>query len=163
MVVPGLYGYVSATKWLTDIEVSRFADFKAYWTTRDYDAKAPIKFSSRIDVPKSFQTFPKDKVRVGGVAWAQTVGIERVEVKVDDGDWQEATLATQDTVETWRQWSWQWDDATEGTHSSRFAPPTRTARPRPPIGHASARTVRPAGTASSSASSSREHTQPKEK
>jgi DMSO/TMAO reductase YedYZ molybdopterin-dependent catalytic subunit len=116
MIVPGLYGYVSATKWLTDIEVSRFADFKAYWTTRDYDAKAPIKFSSRIDVPKSFQTFPKDKVRVGGVAWAQTVGIERVEVKVDDGDWQQATLATQDTVETWRQWSWQWDDATEGTH-----------------------------------------------
>jgi DMSO/TMAO reductase YedYZ molybdopterin-dependent catalytic subunit len=116
VVVPGLYGYVSATKWLTDIEVTRFADFKAYWTTRDYDAQAPIKFSSRIDVPKSFQTFPRDKVRVGGVAWAQTVGIQRVEVKVDDGSWQEATLAAEDTVETWRQWSWQWDDATEGTH-----------------------------------------------
>jgi len=116
VVVPGLYGYVSATKWLTDIEVTRFADFKAYWTTRDYDAQAPIKFSSRIDVPKSFQTFPRDKVRVGGVAWAQTVGIERVEVKVDDGAWQDATLAAEDTVETWRQWSWQWDDATEGTH-----------------------------------------------
>jgi DMSO/TMAO reductase YedYZ molybdopterin-dependent catalytic subunit len=116
VVVPGLYGYVSATKWLTDIEVTRFADFKAYWTTRDYDAEAPIKFSSRIDVPKSFQTFPRDKVRVGGVAWAQTVGIERVEVKVDDGRWQDATLAAEDTVETWRQWSWQWDDATEGTH-----------------------------------------------
>ena len=116
VVVPGLYGYVSATKWLTDIEVSRFADFKAYWTTRDYDAEAPIKFSSRIDVPKSFQTFPRDKVRVGGVAWAQTVGIERVEVKVDDGSWQDATLATEDTIETWRQWSWQWDDATDGTH-----------------------------------------------
>jgi DMSO/TMAO reductase YedYZ molybdopterin-dependent catalytic subunit len=116
IVVPGLYGYVSATKWLTDIEVTRFADFKAYWTTRDYDALAPIKFSSRIDVPKSFQTFPRDQVRVGGVAWAQTVGVERVEVKVDDGDWQDATLADEDTIETWRQWSWQWDDATEGTH-----------------------------------------------
>lgn len=116
VVVPGLYGYVSATKWLTDIEVTRFADFKAYWTTRDYDAQAPIKFSSRIDVPKSFQTFPRDKVRVGGVAWAQTVGIERVEVKVDESAWQDATLAAEDTVETWRQWSWQWDDATEGTH-----------------------------------------------
>jgi DMSO/TMAO reductase YedYZ molybdopterin-dependent catalytic subunit len=116
VVVPGLYGYVSATKWLVDLEVTRFADFKAYWTTRDYDAQAPIKFSSRIDVPKSFQTFPRDRVRVGGVAWAQTVGIQRVEVKVDDGAWQEATLATEDTVETWRQWSWQWDDATEGTH-----------------------------------------------
>lgn len=116
VVVPGLYGYVSATKWLVDIEVTRFADFKAYWTTRDYDAQAPIKFSSRIDVPRSFQTFPRDRVRVGGVAWAQTVGIERVEVKVDDGSWQDATLAAEDTVETWRQWSWQWDEATEGTH-----------------------------------------------
>ena len=116
VVVPGLYGYVSATKWLTDIEVTRFADFKAYWTTRDYTAEAPIKFSSRIDVPKSFQTFPRDKVRVGGVAWAQTVGIERVEVKVDNGPWQDATLAPEDNIETWRQWTWQWDEATEGTH-----------------------------------------------
>lgn len=117
LVVPGLYGYVSATKWLTDLEVTRFADFKAYWTTREYGAEAPIKFSSRIDVPKSFQVLPKDKVRVGGVAWAQTVGLEKVEVKVDKGDWQDATLSAEDTVETWRQWSWTWDEATEGTHT----------------------------------------------
>ncbi|KRC64836.1 molybdopterin-binding oxidoreductase [Aeromicrobium sp. Root236] len=117
LVVPGLYGYVSATKWLVDLEVSRFADFKAYWTTREYDAEAPIKFSSRIDVPKSFQTFPADRVRVGGVAWAQTVGIEQVEVRVDKGPWQVAKLGAEDTVETWRQWSWQWDDATPGNHS----------------------------------------------
>jgi DMSO/TMAO reductase YedYZ molybdopterin-dependent catalytic subunit len=117
LVVPGLYGYVSATKWLTDLEVTRFADFKAYWTTREYDAEAPIKFSSRIDVPRSFQTFPADKVRVGGVAWAQTVGIDRVEVRVDKGAWQTARLASEDTVETWRQWSWDWADATPGNHT----------------------------------------------
>jgi len=116
MVVPGLYGYVSATKWLVDMEVTRFADFTAYWTDRDWAPEAPIKTSSRIDVPRSSQSFPRDKVRVGGVAWAQTKGIKRVEVSVDDGDWVEADLAAEDTADTWRQWSWQWNDATPGTH-----------------------------------------------
>jgi len=116
MVVPGLYGYVSATKWLVDLEVTRFADFKAYWTTRGYAAEAPIKFSSRIDVPTSFQTFRRDEVRVGGVAWAQNTGIQRVEVRVDDGRWQDVDLATEDSIDTWRQWSWSWDEATSGTH-----------------------------------------------
>jgi DMSO/TMAO reductase YedYZ molybdopterin-dependent catalytic subunit len=116
LVVPGLYGFVSATKWLTEIEVTRFADFTGYWTTRDYTALAPIKFSSRIDVPKSFQAFPRDKVRMGGVAWAQTVGIEKVELRIDKGEWVEAELAAEDTVETWRQWSYHWDDATTGIH-----------------------------------------------
>ncbi|KQX74060.1 MULTISPECIES: molybdopterin-dependent oxidoreductase [Aeromicrobium] len=117
LVVPGLYGFVSATKWLTEIEVTRFSDFKGYWTTRDYTALAPIKFSSRIDVPKSFQAFPQNAVRMGGVAWAQTVGIEKVELSIDKGDWVEAELADEDNVETWRQWSYQWDDATTGIHS----------------------------------------------
>jgi DMSO/TMAO reductase YedYZ molybdopterin-dependent catalytic subunit len=116
MVVPGLYGYVSATKWLVDLEVTRFADFKAYWTTRDYDAKAPIKFSSRIDVPKSFQKFSGSTAKFGGVAWAQTVGIAKVEVKIDDGPWQDAELAAEDTVETWRQWTYEWTNATSGNH-----------------------------------------------
>ncbi|MGI9085775.1 MAG: molybdopterin-dependent oxidoreductase [Aeromicrobium sp.] len=116
MVTPGLYGYVSATKWLADIEVTRFSDFKAYWTTRGYSAKAPIKFSSRIDVPKSFQSFPADKVRVGGVAWAQNTGIQRVEVKVDNEPWQDVELADEDSIDTWRQWSWTWDEATSGAH-----------------------------------------------
>jgi DMSO/TMAO reductase YedYZ molybdopterin-dependent catalytic subunit len=116
MVVPGLYGYVSATKWLTDFEVTRFADFKAYWTTRDYDAEAPIKFSSRIDVPTSFQVFKAGSVKFGGVAWSQTVGIDKVEVMVDNGDWQVAELATEDTLETWRQWTFEWPEATEGNH-----------------------------------------------
>jgi len=117
MVVPGLYGYVSATKWLTDIEVTRFSDFDAYWTPRGYAEEAPIKFSSRIDVPKSFQSFDRDAVRVGGVAWAQTVGIKAIEVMVDDGPWQQVKLAAEDNIDTWRQWSWQWKDATPGSHS----------------------------------------------
>ncbi|MDO9380976.1 MAG: molybdopterin-dependent oxidoreductase [Nocardioidaceae bacterium] len=119
LVVPGLFGYVSATKWVVDLEVTRFQDFEAYWTPRGYSEKAPIKFSSRIDVPKAFQTFPRDAVRVGGVAWAQTVGIQTVEVQVDDSDWSEVTLATQDNVNTWRQWSWEWQDATPGNHTLR--------------------------------------------
>ncbi|CAN5423921.1 sulfite oxidase [soil metagenome] len=117
MVVPGLYGYVSATKWLTEIEVTRFADFTAYWTERDWAAEAPIKTASRIDVPRSFQTLSADAVRAGGVAWAQTTGVEKVEVQVDEGQWQQVTLGTQDTLDTWRQWSWQWDDATPGLHT----------------------------------------------
>ncbi|MEO6471608.1 MAG: molybdopterin-dependent oxidoreductase [Aeromicrobium sp.] len=117
VVVPGLYGFVSATKWLVDLEVSRFADFKGYWTTRDYDALAPIKMSSRIDVPRSFQSVPKDSVRIGGSAWAQAIGIRRVEIKVDGGDWHDAELGTEDNIETWRQWSWKWDDATPGRHT----------------------------------------------
>jgi hypothetical protein len=116
MVVPGLYGYVSATKWLVDIEVTRFADFKAYWTTRGYAAEAPIKLSSRIDVPTSFQSFRRDQVRAGGVAWAQNTGVQRVEVRVDDGPWQDVELATEDGIDTWRQWSWTWDRASAGTH-----------------------------------------------
>ena len=116
MVVPGLYGYVSATKWLVDVEVTRFSDFTAYWTDRGYAAEAPIKLSSRIDVPRSFQTFPRDKVRVGGVAWAQNTGIRDVEVRVDNGPWQDVDLADEDSVDTWRQWSWTWARATPGTH-----------------------------------------------
>ena len=94
MVVPGLYGYVSATKWLVDLEVTRFADFKAYWSTRGYSVKAPIKTSSRIDVPKSFaQVKAGTQVPVAGVAWSQDRGIKKVEVRVDGGPWQEAKLA----------------------------------------------------------------------
>ena len=109
MVTPGLYGYVSATKWLVDLEVTRFADFKAYWTTRGYAPEAPIKTSSRIDVPKSFAKIAAGRTPVAGVAWSQTRGVEKVEVRVDRGEWQEATLAVEDSVDTWRQWVWYWD------------------------------------------------------
>jgi DMSO/TMAO reductase YedYZ molybdopterin-dependent catalytic subunit len=117
MVVPGLYGYVSATKWLIDLEVTRFADFKAYWSTRGYSVKAPIKTSARIDVPRSFARVKTgQKVPVAGVAWSQDRGIKAVEVRVDGGKWQEAELAAQDNIDTWRQWVWMWTP-TSGNHT----------------------------------------------
>jgi DMSO/TMAO reductase YedYZ molybdopterin-dependent catalytic subunit len=115
MVTPGLYGYVSATKWLTDLEVTRFADFKAYWTTRGYSAQAPIKLSSRIDVPGSFAQLEAGRNAVAGVAWAQATGIEMVEVRVDSGPWQRARLGAEDNESTWRQWVYEWD-AEPGNH-----------------------------------------------
>ena len=125
MVVPGLYGYVSATKWLVDLEVTRFADFTAYWTDRGYAAQAPIKTSSRIDVPRSFATLKAGEVTVAGLAWAQNTGIEAVEVRVDQGEWQQATLAVEDNADTWRQWRWTWA-ATPGTHQLEVRATDRT-------------------------------------
>jgi DMSO/TMAO reductase YedYZ molybdopterin-dependent catalytic subunit len=116
MVTPGLYGYVSATKWLVDLEVTRFADFTAYWTSRGYAAEAPIKTSARIDVPRSFASVKPGRTPVAGVAWSQDRGIKKVEVRVDEGDWAQARLAEEDTVNTWRQWMWEWD-ATPGRHT----------------------------------------------
>jgi len=116
MVTPGLYGYVSATKWLVDLEVTRFADFEAYWTSRGYAAEAPIKTSSRIDVPRSFARVRAGRVPVAGVAWSQDRGIASVEVRVDGGPWAEARLADEDNVDTWRQWVWDWA-ATPGNHT----------------------------------------------
>ncbi len=115
LVTPGLYGYVSATKWLVDLEVTRFADFEAYWTTRGYAAQAPIKTSSRIDVPRPFARVPAGVVVVAGVAWSQDRGIRAVEVRADGGVWSPARLAAEDNEDTWRQWVWDWD-ATAGTH-----------------------------------------------
>ncbi len=116
MVVPGLYGYVSATKWLVDLEVTRFSDFSAYWTDRGWDAQAPIKTASRIDVPGSFAQLKEGMVPIAGVAWAQHTGIDKVEVRVDGGSWEQAKLAVEDTVDTWRQWVYPWD-AKAGSHN----------------------------------------------
>lgn len=115
MVVPGLYGYVSATKWLTELKVTTFAEDEAYWTPRGYSAEAPIKFSSRVDTPKIGEAVDAGKIPIAGVAWAQSVGIERVEVSIDDGDWVAATLSTPINDDTWVQWFMEWD-ATPGTH-----------------------------------------------
>jgi len=115
MVVPGLYGYVSATKWIVDFEVTRFQDFSAYWTDRGWSVEAPIKTASRIDVPKGFATVKAGPAIAAGVAWAQRRGIRKVEVQVDSGPWQEAALATEDTIDTWRQWTFRWN-ATPGNH-----------------------------------------------
>ncbi|MGW4683139.1 molybdopterin-dependent oxidoreductase [Micromonospora taraxaci] len=115
MVVPGLYGYVSACKWVTELELTRFADFDAYWVPRGWSAQGPIKTQSRIDAPRRRNRLTPGPITVAGVAWAQHRGIRRVEVRVDGGPWQEATLAPTVSVDTWVQWSWRWN-ATPGEH-----------------------------------------------
>jgi DMSO/TMAO reductase YedYZ molybdopterin-dependent catalytic subunit len=104
MVVPGLYGYVSATKWLVDLELSTFEAFDPYWIRRGWAERAPIKTQSRIDTPRQTASLPPGEVTIAGVAWAQHRGIERVEVRVDEGEWREAELSTEATIDTWRQW-----------------------------------------------------------
>lgn len=116
MVVPGLYGYVSATKWVVDLEVSRFDAFDAYWTTRGWSERGPVKVQSRIDVPSRGSSVAAGQVPIAGVAWAQHRGIEAVEVRVDDGEWQAADLGEVPTADTWRQWVYMWD-ATPGDHT----------------------------------------------
>ncbi len=121
MVVPGLYGYVSATKWVTELKVTRFDADEGYWTPRGWSARGPIKTASRIDVPRSGGELAPSggEVTLAGVAWAQHRGIERVEVQVDDGDWQEATLLEEPTVDSWRLWTYAWPDASSGQHTAR--------------------------------------------
>ncbi len=110
-VVPGLYGFVSATKWVVDWEFTRFDRAQAYWTRRGWGARAPIRTASRIDVPAPLATITPGRVRVAGTAWAQHRGIAAVEVRVDDRPWHRAVLAPEYTVDTWRQWFWDWDVA----------------------------------------------------
>lgn len=116
MLVPGLYGYVSACKWIEDIELTTFDAYDAYWVKRRWARKAPIKTQSRIDTPKPFARPDAGTVVVAGVAWAQHRGIEKVEVRVDDGPWRPARLAEQATADTWRQWTYPWK-ATPGSHT----------------------------------------------
>ena len=115
MVVPGLYGYVSATKWVTDINVTTFAGNYAYWAQRGWSQQAPIKTESRIDVPNGESQIRPGRTAVAGVAWAQHKGIEAVEVRVDQGPWNQARLAAVPDLDTWRQWVYEWD-ATGGNH-----------------------------------------------
>ena len=118
MIVPGLYGYVSATKWVTKLTLTTFARQKAYWTQRGYSAQAPIKTESRIDVPKPLSQVKAGRITVAGVAWAPATGIAKVEVSADNGPWQKATLAASGGIDTWRQWMWGWD-ARPGLHNLR--------------------------------------------
>ncbi|WP_320774987.1 molybdopterin-dependent oxidoreductase [Streptomyces sp. CRN 30] len=115
MVVPGLYGYVSACKWIESLELTTFDAYDAYWVERDWAREAPVKTQSRIDTPKPFARPKAGTVMVAGVAWAQQRGIDKVEIRIDDGPWQEATLAAEDSRDTWRQWSYAWQ-ATKGGH-----------------------------------------------
>jgi DMSO/TMAO reductase YedYZ molybdopterin-dependent catalytic subunit len=104
-IVPGLYGYVSACKWVVDMEVTRFDRIEAYWTSRGWGEHGPVKLSSRIDVPDSGADVTAGEVRIGGVAWAQHIGIEAVELALDGGDWQPAEIALPPTNKTWVQWA----------------------------------------------------------
>jgi DMSO/TMAO reductase YedYZ molybdopterin-dependent catalytic subunit len=115
LVVAGLYGYVSATKWLTELRLTTWEDEQGYWIPRGWSRDGPIKTQTRIDVPHSGAKVPTGTVAVAGVAWAPTRGIAKVEVQVDDGPWQQADLATSGTPLTWTQWVYRWP-ATKGSH-----------------------------------------------
>jgi DMSO/TMAO reductase YedYZ molybdopterin-dependent catalytic subunit len=135
VVVPGLYGYVSACKWVVELELTSFDDFDAYWVPRGWAAQAPIKTQSRIDTPRGGRV-SAGQVTVAGVAWAQHRGISKVEVRVDDGPWMAATLAGTVSTDTWRQWYWRWQ-AVEGAHTlavraTDAAGETQTDRLQPP-------------------------------
>jgi len=116
LVVPGLYGYVSATKWLAEIKLTSW-DEEGYWVPRGWAALGPVKTQSRIDVPRS-RKVKAGKQAIAGVAWAQHRGVEQVEVQIDDGDWQPATLAADVSIDTWRQWLLEWEP-TPGKYTLR--------------------------------------------
>ena len=136
LVVPGLYGYVSATKWLEALELTTLEGFDGYWVPRGWAKEAPIKISGRIDVPRAGQRVVAGRQAVAGVAWAPTRRISRVEVQVDDGPWAAADLGPELSADSWRQWRWAWD-ATPGEHVLRVraydgAGEVQDARHRPP-------------------------------
>ena len=116
LIVPGLYGYVSATKWLSRLELTRFDLKEGYWIKKGWAKFAPIKMQSRIDTPYVQETFAAGKRAIAGVAWAQNVGVQSVEVKIDNSSWREATLGPDLANTTWRQWWIEWD-AKPGTHT----------------------------------------------
>jgi DMSO/TMAO reductase YedYZ molybdopterin-dependent catalytic subunit len=116
MVVPGLYGYVSATKWVTELTVTQFSKAIGYWTDKGWSARGPVKTASRIDTPTDGASVHAGRVAIAGVAWDQHTGISRVEVRVDNGMWRNARLADSVSADTWRQWVLEWDAAT-GQHT----------------------------------------------
>lgn len=115
MVVPGLYGYVSATKWVVDMEITTWQARDPYWLNHGWAKKAPIKTESRIDQPAGFDTVAAGKVTVSGVAWHPHLGIDKVEVRLDNGPWRQAHLGAEYTIDTWRMWHTTFDVAT-GSH-----------------------------------------------
>lgn len=115
LVTPGLYGFVGATKWLTRMTVARYDAASAYWTDRDWATDGRVHTQARIDTPRALRRIPPGRTVIGGVAWAQGRGIERVEVRIDEGEWQRATLGAEADIACWRQWFLPWD-ATPGRH-----------------------------------------------
>ncbi len=118
MLVPGLFGFVSATKWLERIEFTTYAKRSAYWTDRKWAIDAPILTQAKIEVPQSLDTLAKDKPVIAGVAWAQHRGIEKVEIRIDNGDWKQTKLADDAGIDLWRQWSYVYDGPA-GSHSAQ--------------------------------------------
>jgi DMSO/TMAO reductase YedYZ molybdopterin-dependent catalytic subunit len=116
MVIPGLYGYNSATKWVVDLELTTFDAYDAYWVERGWARYAPIETQARIDTPTRAKTVTAGQVPVAGVAWAQHRGITAVQVRVDGGPWMPARLAPEPTLDAWRQWVFTWD-AQPGSHT----------------------------------------------
>lgn len=116
LVVPGLYGYVSATKWLSEIHITTWSEEQGYWIPRGWSRDAPIKTQSRIDVPRQGESISAGKFRLAGVAWAQHTGVQRVEVRIDRGAWNTCDLGIDLSDDAWRQWIFDWD-ATVGEHT----------------------------------------------
>ncbi|HEY0521013.1 MAG TPA: molybdopterin-dependent oxidoreductase [Ilumatobacteraceae bacterium] len=116
LVVPGLYGYVSATKWLSEIKLTTWDAEEGFWVPRGWSRDAPIKTESRIDVPRNGEKIAAGAAKIAGIAWAQHRGVAKVEVRIDDGPWQEARLGHDVTNDAWRQWVLDWS-ATPGKYS----------------------------------------------
>jgi DMSO/TMAO reductase YedYZ molybdopterin-dependent catalytic subunit len=129
MVVPGLYGYVSATKWVTEIELTRWEDFDAYWVPRGWSKLGPVKTMARIDTPRNASRHNGD-VMIGGVAWAVHRGVSAVQVRIDGGDWLEADLGGVPSVDTWVQWAYRLE-ATPGRHLVEARALDGTGEPQP--------------------------------
>ncbi len=115
LIIPGLYGYVSATKWLAEIELTTLEAFDAYWIPLGWAKEAPILTQSRIDVPHDGASVKPGPGAIAGVAWAPDRGVSRVEVRIDQGDWQPATISSAISKATWVQWKLAWD-APAGDH-----------------------------------------------
>lgn len=116
LVTPGLYGFVGSTKWLKSLTATTYAKKKAYWTERDWAIDGRILTQSRIDTPRGLATLKMGKNVIGGVAWAQGRGIQKVEIRIDDEPWQQATLGPDANIDYWRQWFFEWDATTKGRH-----------------------------------------------
>ena len=135
LVVPGLYGYVSATKWVTEIELTRWEDFDAYWVPRGWSKEGPVKTMARIDRPRSKKSYTADAsgaIDIAGLAWAVHRGVSKVEVSLDEGEWRECELAGVPSDDTWRQWRYRWTDAEPGDHGVRARAYDGAGEPQPP-------------------------------
>ena len=136
LVIAGLYGYVSATKWLEEIRLTTWEGFDSYWVPRGWAKRGPIKTQSRIDVPRNSARVRAGRVAVAGVAWAPTKSVEGVQVQVGNGPWVNADLSNNMSVNSWRQWVYSWD-AVPGSHQLRCRATdgtgyTQTSEIRPP-------------------------------